>query len=72
MIKMENIFLVSSPFCEKYKAGEENQWHQGIFKILFYIISTSHIYNILEANQTRVVSHPSICTPDQVNEVANT
>ena len=52
--------MVSSPFREKLKDGEENKWHQGIIKILFYVILMSHIYNKLEATQTRVVFNPAV------------
>ena len=41
------IFMVSSPFHEMWQAGEKNQWHQDIFRIIFYVESVLIRYNKL-------------------------
>ena len=51
---MKNICMVSSPFCEKWKAGGEDPQHQGICTILFYVLLKSRVENILETTISRV------------------
>ena len=40
---MKNIFFVSILFCGRWKAGEDNQWHQDILNMLFYVLLKSYV-----------------------------
>ena len=37
--------------------------------MLFYVLSTSHVQHILEANQTRVISHSAVFLDDEFRRV---
>ena len=58
-------FMVSCPFREKWEAGV---WNQGIFKIIFYILSASYVEIIRESTISRVFYHTAVALPSSINE----
>ena len=44
--------MESIPFCEQRKYEYKNQLQQVRFRLIFYVISTSHIENRLEATSS--------------------
>ena len=53
--------MVSCSFHYKLEAGLGNWLNQGMFRILFYVLSTPYVENILEVTISRVFPVPDVC-----------